>query len=731
MLILTLTAILAGCVMEMPTNGTEDEDGASGESTVAAKSEYTSAGGTSGLAIGSAESGAAQLSSFDPGAFVLSTQADVESESDGLSEPAEFDGGAPPPNNPPPPPPNNPPPPPNNPPPPPAGGDNPPPPPPGGNGPGPAEGAPPPAGDPNQPPPPPPDGNAPPPNDPNNPPPDGDFPPGDPNNPPPDGGFPPGDPNQPPPEGGFPPGDPNNPPPDGGFPPGDPNQPPPEGGFPPFDPNQPPPEGGFPPFDPNQPPPFNPDFPPPPEGFEQFPGGFEISDDFLNFINNPPPGGPGGPGGPNGPPNGEFVPLPFNEIPFGDFLQDFSLEDVIPNAPPPFAPGAFGDFAFGDVPPPPAGFPPFPPPRFDGAFGGFGSAFGPPLGDGAFPPPPGDGPFPPGGPEGPNGPPPNLPPEFFEFNERLNDLNAFVDGFDFLPPPLPPGGEFPPDGPFPPDGQFPGDGGPPLPPQFAFIKFEDVAEFLPPDFLPPEEAIQIFENFGMGHPLIGDGGLVNPDLEQAFEDRPPLPKGFDGFDFDGQCPQFDDLFTVYDEELVGVPMSGQINSTVTEMLDNGMELRCSDTTIIESVLGESTPLIQVEEGLLQTQWTVNIRELKTTMFQVIDPDDPGAFEEFEQTTEKLSQMTWTMVMQEMDTDDDGVPDMFQVSGDNTIKVIEETADGGPPEGFPPLPPPPDLLLPFEFQGVLDLGGGTEEEAPPAAGDEAVPAAGDEPLPTEQ
>ena len=74
----------------------------------------------------------------------------------------------------------------------------------------------------------------------------------------------------------------------------------------------------------------------------------------------------------------------------------------------------------------------------------------------------------------------------------------------------------------------------------------------------------------------------------------------------------------------------------------------------------------------------------------------------DQSREILSQMTWTMVLHEVDTDGDGVPDEVRVSGSNTVEILSETVDGGLPDGFPSLPAPPPLILPLEFEGILEL-----------------------------
>ena len=43
-----------------------------------------------------------------------------------------------------------------------------------------------------------------------------------------------------------------------------------------------------------------------------------------------------------------------------------------------------------------------------------------------------------------------------------------------------------------------------------------------------------------------------------------------------------------------------------------------------------------------------------------------------------------------------------VSCRNEFEMLSETVDGVPPDGLT-LPAAPPLLLPFEFDGVLDLG----------------------------
>ena len=63
-------------------------------------------------------------------------------------------------------------------------------------------------------------------------------------------------------------------------------------------------------------------------------------------------------------------------------------------------------------------------------------------------------------------------------------------------------------------------------------------------------------------------------------------------------------------------------------------------------------------------------------------------------------MTWTMLIKEVDIDGDGVVDEIQTSGANQLEKIDETVDGEIPEGLPPLPPTPELLMSLQFQGVM-------------------------------
>lgn len=500
------------------------------------------------------------------------------------------------------------------------------------------------------------------------------------------------------------------PPPPGGFLP----PPPPVGGFPP-----PPPDGQF--FNPFPPPVFADGAvpPPPPTGFEQFPPFMDFgSSTFTDFAQQVvgPPGAP---------------PPSFAEFPFDAFLQNNPITAIIPGAPPKFEHGAFGEFAFGQVPPPPPGFPPFPPPP-TGQNGGFGFAFGPPptgtppvgVTPGTPPPtgtlPPGTPPpggVPPVGPPGfppprgpigaPPPPPPGLPAGFYEFHDSLAAMHDFLATFQFPPP----GGSIGGPGAIPGEGPTEGtDGteggaGPTdgVPPPFAFVDFASVAEFLPPKFLSPDAVAGAFDNFGYGHPLIGEGGEVNPDLEEALADHPPQPVGFDGFDFQGDAQQFDDMFTVYNVDNVGAPVQGQVNSVYNAPLEDGREAKCSDTTVVEALLGQATPLIQMEEHVFQTQWVVDIHQITSSHVVVGSENDPGGVTEFDVNKEVFSQMTWTMLVEEVDTDGDGVPDEIRTTGANEIEILDETADGEVPGTVGTMPEPPALLLPFQFQGVLNLG----------------------------
>ena len=374
--------------------------------------------------------------------------------------------------------------------------------------------------------------------------------------------------------------------------------------------------------------------------------------------------------------------------------MDHPLEMVIPGIPPKFEPGAaFGAFTFGTVPPPPPGFPPFPlPPSIAGS--GFG--FAPPPGSlpPGTPPPGGLPPEPmpiidpsaPGMPIGaPPGLPPGLPEQFYAFHDALTAMHEFLQS-GALPPP---GGPL-------------GDGTDGLPPgiQFQFLDFESIAEFLPPSFLSPEAVAGAFDSFGEGHPLIGEGAEVNPELEEALFEHPPVPEGFDGFDFTGDTPQFDDLLTVYNPATVGTTLTGQVNSTFSGVLDDGGLLKCVDTTVLEVIPGQAAPLVQMEPGVYQTQWVVDTHQQTSSHFVIENPEDPEHPLEFDVSKEVYSQVTWTMLIKEVDTDGDGVVDEVQTTGANTIEVIEENVDGEMPTNMPPLPEPPALLMPMQFQGVM-------------------------------
>ena len=249
-----------------------------------------------------------------------------------------------------------------------------------------------------------------------------------------------------------------------------------------------------------------------------------------------------------------------------------------------------------------------------------------------------------------------------------------------------------------PEGGTPPPGTPGL--GLAFIDFESIADVLPPSFLPPEAVSGVFDAFGEGHPLIGDDGTVNPDLEEALFEHPPVPEGFDGFDFVGDKPQFDDLFSTYDAANVGATVQGQVNATFTHETDDGMLVKSSGTTVVEAITGQATPMILMEEGVYQTQWVVDIHQVTTSQVTIENPDDPDNPQVFDTTHEVFSQMTWTMLVKEVDTDGDGVVDELQTTGANAVEVLEENLEGGPEGDAPPLPTPPSLLPPLQFQGVM-------------------------------
>lgn len=289
----------------------------------------------------------------------------------------------------------------------------------------------------------------------------------------------------------------------------------------------------------------------------------------------------------------------------------------------------------------------------------------------------------------------------YEFHGLRDDLNSFIAGLEL--PPFPPGVEPGPNGETPENtGELP----PPL-------DFDQIKDFLPPTFLPPEYAAAAFDYFGQNNPLIGQDQLVNPDLEVAAFDHPPTPPGFQAFDFTGDCPQFDDLFTVYDQNNVGVPMKGQVNTTFTTTDVDGNTVNCSETTLVDVLLGEALPFVDMGDGIVQTQWVVDVHQVRNAHFVIEDPAEPGVTEEFDETVESFSQVTWTMLVQDVDTDGDGVVDQVLITGSNTIELLDTIADGSGPELQEPAP---DLVLPFEFDTVLNVGEATTGEETVADGE---------------
>ena len=143
--------------------------------------------------------------------------------------------------------------------------------------------------------------------------------------------------------------------------------------------------------------------------------------------------------------------------------------------------------------------------------------------------------------------------------------------------------------------------------------------------------------------------------------------------------------------------TAQVNTTAEGTLPDGSSFTCSDTTVLETVLNPALPMVLMGDGVYQTQWVINIRQLTNSHFFVGDPENPDA--EFDMTTEILSQMTWTLLTKEVDIDGDGLADEFQISGANSIELLEQNVTGQAPEG---APAPPPLQLPFELQGVLQV-----------------------------
>ncbi len=73
-------------------------------------------------------------------------------------------------------------------------------------------------------------------------------------------------------------------------------------------------------------------------------------------------------------------------------------------------------------------------------------------------------------------------------------------------------------------------------------------------------------------------------------------------------------------------------------------------------------------------------------------------QDFEQATEILGEIRWIVIIKEVDLDGDGVPDETHVHGQSSFEKFTEDVTGTAPEG---LPEPPPLILPFEYDAVLE------------------------------
>ena len=644
------------------TDDSTSDDGQAGDDGTAPSDEspetvtFASAGGTSELSLSVSEGSTARtLTTFNAGAFASLGQTE-----DGLFDPQEgHDGGAPPP---PPPPPDD-------------GGSAPPPPDDGGSAPPPDDGG----SDP-----PPDDGGAPPPDDGSEPPPDDGI------APPPDDGSapPPDDGSAPPPDDG------SEPPPDDG------SEPPPDGDYCPdgncedyfigdFDQEDEAFLGDF-----YEQCPDCPDLPedfflPPPEDCvdcDQFYGeipedvffddvvegdslefdGFYFHDEVNEFLIDYQDDFEG------------FIDIPFEEF----FVDGGALEGLYPDweVPPEFTPDVFGEFDFGLLPPPPEGFLEFPPiPGFLEGFAGpdhfefidFAELTGEfDLPEGVSPEDLNDFQFA----DFFNffdaeNPPPGIPVAMFQLAERVEGLHDYVASLD---------------------GDFEYDNLPP--------------GILPEDFPTPEEAIEIFAGaFHEKHWLLTKDG-VNPDLEQQAFEHQPLPEGFDDFDFHGDCPQFKDLFTDYNEDFIGQTLRGQVQSTFSS---DGVT--CSETAVIETTQGEATPPVPTgEPGISVVEWDVKVHETRDMKWETPDGETG------ETQVVNVGIVKVFLYMHEYADADGNLVVDFSEETQYEVLQTEITGDPAPIEA-PPLIP--DFVV--NGQGGETAGDGSDGGEGDTAGDDSV------------
>jgi len=333
--------------------------------------------------------------------------------------------------------------------------------------------------------------------------------------------------------------------------------------------------------------------------------------------------------------------LDFIDFPFDEFLGDHGLTDVFPGLP--SAPDDFGDYKLGELPETADGYPEFP--DIPGTSNEFASWF-----------------------DDESGPvPDSVPATFYDYQDAHDALAAYIEKQGTT----------------------------------GSANYYDVMNLLPDGFLSPEQVADWLEDFGNDTPMIGRGSTVNADLEMAFGDCPPVPYGFAGFAFQGEFDQFDDLFTRYDQAAVGEGKTLQVNSTFTVDLGAGIMVTGSQTTVIEGVLSEATPLVEMSQDVYQTQWVVNIRQATNVDYSAFYSAAPDSTEEGRVFVETISQMVWTVVAQEMDTDTDGQTDQVRVVGTGTLAVLESTIEG--PEVVEMIGDAflgPAVVPPFSFDAVL-------------------------------
>jgi hypothetical protein len=333
--------------------------------------------------------------------------------------------------------------------------------------------------------------------------------------------------------------------------------------------------------------------------------------------------------------------LDFIDFPFDEFFEDFDLTDVFPDVQPP--PDDFGDFKLGERPESVDGFPDFP--DIPGISTEFASWFDDDI----------------------EVMPENAPDSLLNYDASRNELAAYIENEGIT----------------------------------GYPNYYDVADLVPDGFLSPEQVADWLEDFGADTPMIGQGSTVNPELEQAFADFPPVPDGFEGFAFQGDFAEFDDLFTQYDQAAVGDGRTLQVNSTFNIDIGAGIVVSGSQTTLIEVVLSEATPLVEMSQDVYQTQWVVNIRQATNVDYSAFNSVAPDETEEGSVFVETISQMSWTVVLQEMDTDADNRPDEMWVVGTGTLEVLDSTVEGPAlVEMIGESLLGPAVIPPFRFEAVL-------------------------------